>query len=385
MRTVAKDAASTLFKPQTLGSLQLANRIVMSPMTRSFAPGGVPGEDIAEYYRRRAGADVGLIITEGVWVDHAGASNDDNVPRFYGEDALAGWARVAKRVHEAGGKIMPQLWHVGLFSGAYDSAGETNPKPERLEREKRQVGPSGMIGGQGRAPVPTGEPMSLAEIESVIDAFASGAQAARRLGFDGIALHGAHGYLLDQFLWAATNLRADSYGGDRSQRTRFVAEMIAEIRRRTSPDFPIMLRYSQWKLQDYGAGLATTPGELDELLTPLVDAGVDIIDCSQRRFWEPVFEGSDLNLAGWTKKLTGKPTVTVGSVGLDQEMFATFAGATGAPASLDRLIGLLDRGDFDLVAVGRALLVDPDWATKVKEGRHDAALPFTPDALGRLN
>lgn len=378
-------AVAKLFEPQTFGSLHLANRIVMSPMTRSFAPNGAPGEDVAEYYRRRAAADVALIITEGVWVDHPGASNDEMVPRFYGEDALAGWSRVLSAVHREGGKIMPQLWHVGLFAGAYESAAEKGTSAERQEREKLQVGPSGMVGGQGRAPQPTGRPMSVAEIEHVIDAFASGAQTAMRLGFDGVALHGGHGYLLDQFLWSATNLRSDKYGGGLLERTRFIAEMIGEIRRRTGPAFPIVLRYSQWKLQDYAANLAATPQELEKLLAPLVDAGVDIIDCSQRRFWEPAFAGSDLNLAAWSKKLTGKPTITVGSVGLDKEMFATFAGATGVPVGLDKLMELLERGDFDLVAVGRALLVDPHWASKIKTGRADTAIAFTPDALTRLN
>src|SRR3546814_16360730 len=111
-----------------------------------------------------------------------------------------------------------------------------------------------------------------------------------------------------------------------------------------------MLRWSQWKLQDYGAKLVDTPAELEEFLTPLVDAGVDIIDCSQRRFWEPGFEGSDLNLAGWSKKITGKPTMKLGSVGLNQELFATLAGETGAPARLDRLERRLERGEFALDA-----------------------------------
>ncbi|HRK19665.1 MAG TPA: hypothetical protein PK970_11960, partial [Hyphomicrobiaceae bacterium] len=104
-----------LFTPWGAGSLQLKNRIVMAPMTRSKSPGGVPGADVAEYYRKRAAAGVSLIVTEGTVVAHPAAANDPNVPNFHGEPALAGWKRVVDAVHGAGGKIVPQLWHVGAF------------------------------------------------------------------------------------------------------------------------------------------------------------------------------------------------------------------------------------------------------------------------------
>ncbi len=123
---------------------------------------------------------------------------------------------------------------------------------------------------------------------------------------------------------------------------------------------------------------------MEAWLRPLADAGADIFHCSQRRFWEPEFEGSDLNFAGWAKKLIGKPTITVGSVGLSGEFIAAFAGESSKPASLDELLRRLDRGDFDLVAVGRALINDPLWVQKVREGRHDELLDFSPSALGTL-
>lgn len=369
-----------LFDPVKLGPLELANRIVMAPMTRSFAPDSVPTQEILEYYERRAASDVGLIITEGVWVDHPGAWYDQSVPNFYGDAALAGWKKVVDAVHAAGGKIMPQLWHVGLYytapvDGYYSDWGKLRDE---------QVGPSGMVGGMGVYPTPDRQPMTEAEIGDVIEAFIKAGEAAYKLGFDGVALHAGHGYIIDQFFWDVTNLRNDRYGGSIARRTTFAAEIVAGIRQRTSPDFPIMLRWSQWKLQDYGAALVNTPEELEEFLTPLVAAGVDIIDCSQRRYWEPGFEGSDLNLAAWSRKITGKPTMTVGSVGLNQELFATLGGETGSPASLDRLEKLLDRGDFDLVGVGRALLVDPHWASKVKAGNIEATLPFNVETMHTL-
>jgi 2,4-dienoyl-CoA reductase-like NADH-dependent reductase (Old Yellow Enzyme family) len=168
-------------------------------------------------------------------------------------------------------------------------------------------------------------------------------------------------------------------------RTRFAVEVIQACRRAVGPDFPIALRFSQWKQQDYAARLAPTPELLGRFLAPLVDAGVDLLHCSTRRFWEPEFEGSPLNLAGWTKKLTGKPVITVGSVSLDTDMFAAFRGQGAAITSIDKLIEMIAREEVDLVAVGRALLVDPAWAAKVRDNRMRDLLPFTPESLRSLS
>jgi len=154
------------------------------------------------------------------------------------------------------------------------------------------------------------------------------------------------------------------------------------------PDFPIILRLSQWKQQDFNARLAATPEELLQWLAPLVDAGVDILHCSQRRFWEPEFPELDgeagLNFAGWAKKLTGLPTISVGSVGLSGDFFTAFAGQSSPTAGLEPLINRMEKGEFDLIAVGRALLGDPAWAAKVRDGRLNELHDFTPAALGDL-
>jgi 2,4-dienoyl-CoA reductase-like NADH-dependent reductase (Old Yellow Enzyme family) len=159
------------------------------------------------------------------------------------------------------------------------------------------------------------------------------------------------------------------------------------------PKFPIQLRFSQWKLQDYAARLATTPDELGRFLEPLAAAGIDAFHCSTRRFWEPEFEGSDLNLAGWTKKITGKPTTTVGSVSLEVDFTVSLGRApapktdgngAGRAAHMDRLVEMLARGDFDLVAVGRAILADPAWAAKVRENHINELNSFTPEVLKTL-
>ena len=359
-----------LYQPFELGSLSLKNRIVMAPMTRSKSPGGVPNDDVVGYYERRAANDVGLIITEGTTVDRPGASFDPGIPNFHTDEALAGWKKVVDAVHAAGGKIAPQLWHVGLARKP-----GTGPHPEAPSDS-----PSGLMPGGKKV----GEPMTQADIDDTVRAFAEAAENAARIGFDAIELHGAHGYLIDQFFWDGMNQRDDKYGGDMISRTEFAQEIIRAVRARIPADLPVILRYSQWKQQDYNAKLAQTPAELEAFLAPLSEAGVDIFHASTRRFWLPEFEGSDLNLAGWTKKLTGKPAITVGSVGLNSDFIGAFMGEASEKSGLDKLVERLEAGEFELVGVGRALLSDYAWARKVKDGRFDELEDFNAEALKEL-
>lgn len=360
-----------LFTPFTIGNLTLPNRFAMAPMTRSKSPGQVPGEDVAAYYRRRVEGGVGLIITEGTSTDHPASANDPKVPRFHGEDALAGWANVVKEVKAAGGFIMPQLWHVGLMRRAGQGR---NP-------EVAPIGPSGLF----KPGKKVGDPMSDAEVADVIAGFGRAAADAKRLGFDGVELHGAHGYIIDQFFWEGTNERDDPYGGDMVKRTRFAVEIIKAVRAAVGPGYPVILRWSQWKQQDFTARLAPTPELLEAFLAPLTEAGVDVFHCSQRRFWEPEFDGSDLNIAGWVKKLTGKPTMTVGSLGLENPFIGSgpeTIAATGR--DFDKLMEMFNRGDFDLVAVGRTLISNPDWVNKVRAGAFGELRAYDPSELAVL-
>ncbi len=363
-----------LFRPFEGAGLRLRNRIVMAPMTRSFSPGGVPGPEVAAYYARRAAGGVGLIITEGTVIDRPGAANDPAVPRFHGEDALEGWKRVVDAVHAEGGRIAPQLWHVGA---AINRALKDQPHDAES--------PSGLAAPDR----PFGRTMSAADIEGTIDAFAAAAASAKRLGFDAVELHGAHGYLIDQFQWPVLNRRTDEWAplGAGRQANRFARRVVEAVRAAVGPGFPLILRLSQWKQQDFDARLAATPQAMADWLGPLADAGVDIFHCSQRRFWEPEFPDDPhephLNFAGWARRLTGRPAITVGSVGLDGEFIAGFRGEAAAPAPLDDLVARLNAGQFDLVAVGRALIVEPDWPAKVREGRTDLA-SFERTALATL-
>ncbi|MEU6374593.1 NADH:flavin oxidoreductase [Streptomyces sp. NPDC046909] len=365
-------AAEVLSRPTTINGLTVPNRIVMAPMTRMFSPGGIPGADVASYYSRRAAAGVGLIVTEGTYVGHDSAGDSTRVPRFHGEEQLAGWQKVAEDVHAAGGTIVPQLWHIGMTR----TPGQ-GPVPDAPS-----VGPSGVRPG---ADEPTGHTMTQRDLDDVIGAFAEAAAAAERIGMDGVEIHGAHGYLVDQFLWEGTNRRTDGYGGDAVARTKFAAEIVAAVRETVSAEFPIIFRYSQWKQEAYRARLAETPEELEAILAPLAAAGVDAFHASTRRYWLPEFEDSDLNLAGWTKKLTGKQTITVGSVGLDGDFLKGFVGEGAPLRGIDDLLDRLEREEYDLVAVGRALLQDPEWAAKVLAGRTGELKAYDAAALQSLS
>jgi 2,4-dienoyl-CoA reductase-like NADH-dependent reductase (Old Yellow Enzyme family) len=367
--------SSSLFEPFTFKGLNLRNRTVMAPMTRGFAPGGRVTSEVADYYARRAANDVGLIISEGTGVARAASVNGASLPHFHGAEALAAWGQVVGEVHRVGGVMAPQLWHVGAVPSPYGNG----PGEDDFES------PSGMTSPNS----PYGKMLSDSDVADVIAAFARAAADAKQLGFDALELHGAHGYLIDQFFWSETNRREDGWNGDTIvERARFASHLIAAVRNAVGMDFPIILRLSQWKQQNYDARLARTPTEMEQWLRPLVDAGADILHCSQRRFWEPEFpdyDGTDgLNFAGWAKKLMGVPTITVGSVGLSGDFLSAFAGQGSSKAGLDELERRLERDEFDLVAIGRALLNDSAWVGKVRRGATDEVQDFAPSSMAEL-
>ncbi|ARR56774.1 12-oxophytodienoate reductase [Rhizorhabdus wittichii DC-6] len=377
-------AIEPLLRPFALRGLELPNRVVMAPMTRYRSPAGVPTEEVASYYARRAATGLGLILTEGVALPHYAAADHPDIPRIDGVEVLEGWRKVIEEVHAAGGRIVPQLWHQGpMWNVEYAGPGTGNPM-----RPSGIWGPAdGVISfrPEGRdaslAPVP---PMTDGDIADVIGAYALAARNAVALGADGIAIHGAHGYLIDTFLWDYTNRRDDRWGGDPARRAAFGAEVVRAIRTEIGEDRPIVLRFSQFKMQNYQALLADTPDALGALLGPLADAGVDLFDASQRYFDTPTFEGSTLNLAGWAKKLTGKASMTVGGVALDKARGNAkhIDDSQQSVNNLSLLVERFERGEFDLVAVGRAILNDPAWFTKAVAG--EPFLPFDPASLERL-
>lgn len=335
--------------------MTIPNRFAMAPMTRQASPGGVPGRDVADYYARRAAGGVGLVITEGVRLADPAAGFPASVPTLAGDAALAGWRRVTSAVHAGGAVIAAQLWHQGSERNDADGV--------------EPVSPSG-IDGRGE---PKGRALSARDLAGVADLYAQAALNARQVGFDAVEIHGAHGYLLDEFLWEKTNLRTDGYGGSLSNRTLFPAEVVSAVRESVGPDFPIIFRFSQWKATDYDATIAADPTDLQEVLAPLLDAGVDVFHPSARRYHAPAFPDADpvLSLAGWTKKVTGAPVIAVGSVGLQTAHPGGRPGELITPAPVDEVVDRFEAGEFDMIAVGRALLADPSWVTRFRADEFD--------------
>ncbi len=208
---------TTLFDPITVGDLHLPNRIIMAPLTRCRADEGrVPNAMMAEYYVQRASA--GLIISEATSVTPMGVGYPDT-PGIWSADQVRGWSNITKAVHGAGGRIVLQLWHVGRISHPAYLNGETPVAPSAVK-------PAGHVSlMRPKADFPTPRALELAEIDDVVEAFRVGAENAKAAGFDGVEIHAANGYLLDQFLQSSTNHRTDAYGGSLENRARLLLEV----------------------------------------------------------------------------------------------------------------------------------------------------------------
>lgn len=360
--------SSPLFAPANVAGLDLQSRIVMAPMSRYLCPENTPHQGVTDYYTARAKGGVGLILTEGTYIAHPSAPSYTGVP-YFTADTAENWSKVAASVHAHGAKIFPQLWHTGSFR-------TTGMAPDHA---LPGFGPSENTNAFTGHPEAT-RAMSVAEIKEVIAAYAVSAKLAQQAGFDGVELHAGHGYLIDEFFWPVTNRRTDAYGGSQENRLRFAVEILGAIRAEVGQDFPISLRFSQWKQQDYRATLAETPEELAAFLMPLSEAGVSIFHCSTRRLPEPAFPAlSDKLLSGWVKEITGKPAIAVGSVGLAKAGLNTSDVSSVAPA-----VAAFDKGQFDLMAVGRALIAAPDWVDLQRAGQGDKATPYDKAMLDSL-
>ena len=357
-----------LFEPYKLKNLNLRNRVVMAPMTRNQSPGGIPTNEVVAYYSRRAKAEVGLIITEGIEVSHEASSAYPNVPRLDTKDAREGWKRVVNGIKENNGSVIAQLWHCGGF--------------RKLGMQPNPEVPGHTASGLVKPGKKVAHEMTLEDIKQTINAYASDAKYCEEIGFDGVEIHGAHGYLIDNFFWEGTNIRDDSYGGSIEKRSQFVSEIIQAVRSNISQEFIVGLRFSQWKQHDFEAKLAHTTDDLKKVLLSPVESGLDYLHSSMRRFWESEFEGSQENLAYWTKKISNIPTIGVGSVGLDSDFIDMTA--PSKPASIDKAIDDISKEKYDLLAVGRALLSDYEWVLKMKEGRLKDVIPYSKEALLKL-
>lgn len=343
---------TTLFDPIQAGDLHLANRIAMAPLTRNRSPRAVPRDITATYYAQRASA--GLLITEGTAITHQGQGYSD-VPGLYGTEQLDGWKRVTQAVHARGGKIVTQLWHVGRVSHTALQPEGGAPVAPSAVRAQSQTYLVDAASGQGQF-VPTSEPRALAaeELPDIVHAFAAAARnAVQTAGFDGVEIHGANGYLLDQFLKDGANQRKDDYGGGIANRVRLMVEVTRAV------------------VDAIGGG------RVGIRLSPVTPAN-DIHDSDPQPLFEHLArELAPLGLAfihviegatGGPREVEGRP--------FDYAAFKNAyrsAGGRGAwmvnnGYDRDMAQEALASGRADIVAFGRAFISNPDLVERLRRG-----------------
>ena len=367
MTAQSSGTLAELYTPFEVKSLRLRNRFALAPMTREMSPEGMPVAENVEYYRARAAGGAALVITEGTYVGGAASGHKTTVPHFTAQSA-EGWRSIVSAVHAEGSAIIPQLWHVGAMRG---NSSPLNPGVPPLSPSGVDL--DGML---------LGEPMTTKQIDQVIASYAQAAALARSIGFDGIEIHGGHGYLVDEFIWKRTNRRTDRYGNHMT----FPTEIIKAIRDVVGEEFAIVFRFSQWKADRYREQIASNASELEKILVPLAESGADVFHASTRRHWLPEFpdDHPTLSLAGWAKRLTDKAVISVGSVGVNTEFRGAGASEEKVPVVIretqeERLAYLAEQfaaEEFDVVALGRAMLADPQWVNKMREDRPELIIPF---------
>ena len=226
--TIANYGIMNLLSPFDLGPLRLPNRAVMAPMTRSRHPEAVPNALTATYYAQRASA--GLIVSEATQVDPRGQGYPDT-PGIYNDAQVAAWRGVTDLVHAVGGRIFLQLWHVGRVSHSAYHGGALPVAPSALPAEGKAMTPDFRL-----VPFETPHALTTDEIAEVVGQFGRGARLAKEAGFDGVEIHGANGYLIEQFLSSGSNHRDDDYGGSAENRVRFLSEVTEAVLESWDPE-----------------------------------------------------------------------------------------------------------------------------------------------------
>ena len=332
------------FEPLALGGLTLINRIAVAPMARvSAGEDGSATPRMTDYYGAFAQGGFGLVITEGIYTDEAWSQGYLFQPGLANDDQRDAWRSAVERVHAAGGRIFAQLMHAGALSQGNGFRKDTRG-PSAVRPKGQQLA---FYRGSGEYPVPVA--MAELELADAVAGFARAAVRAREAGFDGVEIHGANGYLLDQFLSEGINLRDDQFGGSLENRMRLTCEVVEAVRSAVGPDFVVGLRSSQgkvndfihkWRGQDEAALIFETFGQL-----PL-----DYIHTTEFEAWRPAFSDGP-SLAAIAKRHAGLPVL-----------------ANGSLHDPGRASDFLARGDADFVSLGRGALANIDWPNRVQAG-----------------
>ena len=335
-------------EPGSVGALRTRNRLAVAPMTRvSAAPDGTATPEMAEYYAGFARGGFGLVITEGIYTDTVHSQGYLNQPGLVSDRHVTAWREITAEVGRAGVPIVAQLMHAGALSqgSAYrdDTAGPSPVAPKGVKMPE--------YGGHGPWAVP--REMSRADIEAAVGGFAASAANARHAGFDGVEVHAANGYLLDQFLTDYTNLREDSYGGSIAGRVRLTAEVVAAIRAEVGPDYCVGVRLSQTKVNDFRYRWPGGAWDAEVIFTALAEAGATYLHiASEGRNWiDTARLDGGLTVTGLARRVSGLPVM-----------------ANGGMHDADLSARVLADGHADLVSVARGALADPGLPCRLAEG-----------------
>lgn len=351
---MGNNQTTTLFSSINIGNSTLENRVGLAPMTRTSATEqGLATDEMAQYYANFARGGFGLVMTEGTYTDQFYSQGYLNQPGIATKEQTEAWEKVVAAVHEEGAKIIMQLMHAGAlsqgnrFNSITKGPSAVKPKGEQLA----------FYGGQGEFRTP--EELTQDEIDQVIQTFAASANKAKEAGFDGVEIHGANGYVLDQFLTDYTNLRADQYGGSVQNRIRLALEVIKAVREEVGDEFPVGIRISQAKVNDADHKWSGGEAEAAEIFTSLQQAGVDFIHIAEPNAAAPAFGETGSTLVKLAKE-HGK-TIVIAN------------GTLGDPASAEALLN--DEG-ADIVTIGKAALANQDWVNRAAEDQELNAFDF---------
>lgn len=351
VRNGAPTPPASLFAPLRVGQLTLPNRLAVAPMTRVSATAeGLATAQMAGYYEEFARGGFGLVITEGLYTDKAYAQGYLFQPGMAGDAQRDAWRPVVDRVHAHGGRIVAQLMHAGALS-------QGNPHRPGTKAPSA-VPPAGqqMTFYRGQGPYRMPDAMMAGDIAQVIDGFAQAARRAQEAGFDGVEIHGANGYLLDQFLTRHTNLRDDTYGGSLHNRLRLTVEVIEAVRQSTSGSFVVGVRSSQGKVNDFTHKWEGGDDDAAQIFGTLGAAPIDYLHTTEFEAWRPAFGENGPSLAALARRHVAVPVL-----------------ANGSLHDAVRAKALLAREEADFVSLGRGALTHADWPARLRAGaRHEA-------------
>jgi 2,4-dienoyl-CoA reductase-like NADH-dependent reductase (Old Yellow Enzyme family) len=342
----------SLFGPTAIGEVDLTNRIALAPMTRVSATAeGVPTDRIGAYYQVFADGGFALLITEGLYIDDQTSQGYFFQPGIANPAQAAAWKRVVEAVHASGSKFFAQLMHAGSQSQGNPHT-TTTWGPSAVRPKGEQLA---MYRGSGPFQIP--EAMTAEQIGQVRAAFVNAARLARDVGFDGVEIHGANGYLLDEFITDYMNTRTDDYGGSVANRVRLATEVCGDVAAAVGADIAVGIRISQGKVSDNHHRWAGREDDAAVIFTALADSGIDYIHTTEYRALAPAFGGTDTALAKLAKQYSGLSIIANGH--LDNPRDA----AT-----------IIDSGTADVVALAKPALANRDWPRRVQTGQ-----PLSPD------